>query len=73
MQFKNYSKLVNITKKEHTHRYREETGSYHWEEGEGHYRDGGKRRYKLLGINRLEDVLYSTGIYQYFVITVNEK
>ena len=32
MQFKKYSKLVNTTKKEHSHRYREEIGGYQWEE-----------------------------------------
>ena len=33
VQFKKHSKLVNTTKKEHSHRSREETGGYQWEEG----------------------------------------
>ena len=37
---KKYNKLVNITKKKQTHRYREQTSGYQWEEGrgEGQYR-----------------------------------
>ena len=40
---KKYNKLVNITKKQQTHRYREQTSGYQWGEGrgEGQYRDGG--------------------------------
>jgi len=28
-----YNKLVNITKKKQTHRYKEQTGGYQWGEG----------------------------------------
>ena len=37
---KKYNKLVNITKKKQTHRYRKQTSSYQWEErrGEGQNR-----------------------------------
>ena len=37
---KKYNKLVNITKKKETNRYREQTSGYHWGEGreEGQYR-----------------------------------
>ena len=31
----NYNKLVNITKKKETHRYREQTSGYQWGEGSG--------------------------------------
>ena len=42
---KKYNKLVNITKKKQTHRYREQTSSYLWGEGrgEGQYRGRGLR------------------------------
>ena len=42
MDYKKYSKLVNITKKKQTHRYRELTSGYQWGEGmgEGQYRVG---------------------------------
>ena len=30
-----YNKLVNITKKKHTHRYREQTSHYQWGEERG--------------------------------------
>ena len=39
-----YNKLVDITQKKQTHRYREQTSSYRWE-GEGresHYRGRGR-------------------------------
>ena len=47
--FKKYSKLVNITKKKQTHRYREQTSGYHWEAG-GAIEEWRQRRYKLLGV-----------------------
>ena len=36
---KEYSKLVNVTKRKQTHRYREQTSGYQWGErkGEGQY------------------------------------
>ena len=34
-EFKKYNKLVNITKKKQTHRYREQTSGYQWGEGKG--------------------------------------
>ena len=42
MEYKEYNKLVNITKKKQIHRYREQTSGYQWGEGrgEGHYRGG---------------------------------
>ena len=33
MESKKYNKLVNITKKKQTHRYREQTSGYQWGEG----------------------------------------
>ena len=33
VESKKYSKLVNITKKKQTHRYREQTGSNQWQSG----------------------------------------
>ena len=43
---KKYKKLVNITKKMQTHRYREQTGGYQWgeERGEGQYKGVGLRQ-----------------------------
>ena len=35
MESKKHSKLVNITKKKQTHRYREQTSGYQWGEGRG--------------------------------------
>ena len=35
VESKNYSKLVNITKKKQSHRYREQTSSYQWGEERG--------------------------------------
>ena len=32
---KKYNKLVNITEKKETHRYREQTSGYQWGEGSG--------------------------------------
>ena len=32
---KKYNKLVNITRKKQTHRYREQTSGYQWGEGRG--------------------------------------
>ena len=33
VESKKYNKLVNITKKKQTHRYREQTSGYQWGEG----------------------------------------
>ena len=43
MESKKYNKLVNMTKKKQTHRYREQTSGYQWgeERGEGQYRGRG--------------------------------
>ena len=38
VESKNYNKLMNITKKKQTHRYREQTSGYQWW---GARRDGG--------------------------------
>ena len=35
MEFKNYNRLVNITQKRQTHRYREQTSDYQWGGGRG--------------------------------------
>ena len=39
---KKYNKLVNITKKKQTHRYREQTSGYQWGEGRGERQDRGR-------------------------------
>ena len=49
VESKKYNKLVNITKKKQTHRYREQTSGYHWEAG-GAIEEWRQRRYKLLGV-----------------------
>ena len=45
MESKKYNKLVTITKKKQTHRYREQTTDCQWGEGsgEGQYRSRGLR------------------------------
>ena len=40
-----YNKLVNITKKKQTHRYREQTSGYQWGEGRGEGKYKGGRSY----------------------------
>ena len=44
MDSKKYNKLVNITKKKQTHRYREQTSSYQWGEGRR------ERKYRVRGL-----------------------
>ena len=39
MESKKYNKLVNITKKKQTYRYRKQTSGYQWDEGQ--YMGGG--------------------------------
>ena len=41
MKSKKYNKLVNITKKKQTHRYREQPSGYQWGEGRGNIGMGG--------------------------------
>ena len=48
MDSKKYNNLVNITKKEQTHRYREQISSYQWEKGSGEGQDRGR---ELRGTN----------------------
>ena len=43
MEAKNYNKLVNITKKKHTYRYREQTSGYLWGKGKGEGQYRGRR------------------------------
>ena len=38
MEYEKYSKLVNITKKKQTHRYRLQSSGYQWREGGGNIR-----------------------------------
>ena len=48
---KKYNKLVNITEKKQTDRYKEQTSGYQWGEGRGDGQDRGRGlRYKLLRI-----------------------
>ena len=42
MESKKYNKLVNITKRKQTHRYREQISGYQWGEGRGGEQDGSK-------------------------------
>ena len=74
MESRKYNKLVNITEKKQTHRYREQNSGYQWGEGgEGENRGGRGNRYKLLGIKiGHKDTMYITGNKnQYFIVTVN--
>ena len=41
MESKKYNKLVNITNKKQTHRYKEQTSGYQWSGEEGQYRGWG--------------------------------
>ena len=54
---KKYNKLVNITKKKQTHRYRKQTSSYQWEERRGEGQNRGRGR----GLINYKDMLYNTG------------
>ena len=42
VESKNQNKLVNITKKKHTRRYKEQPSSYQWEEGSGKGQNRGR-------------------------------
>ena len=58
MESKKYNKLVNITKKKKTHRYKEQTSGYQL--GGVWRRD--MERYKLLGVRWVQGcILYNTG------------
>ena len=63
MESKKCNKLVEITKKKQTHRYREYTRGYYWGRGGGRGNMGeGNKRYKLLGYQiSCKNVLYNTG------------
>ena len=52
-------KLVNMTKKEPTNGYGEQTSDYLW--GRGQYRGGGGVSTKYWVQHRLKDILYNTG------------
>ena len=53
---KKYNKLLNLTKKKWTHRYREQISGYHcgvgWENG----------RHKLLGVREAQECIVQHGI-----------
>ena len=42
VESKKYNKVVKITKKKQTHRYREQTSGYQWGKGRGEGRDRGR-------------------------------
>ena len=68
---KKYNKLVNITKKKLTHRYREQSSGYQWELGKGDT-EVGRGRYKLLGVRQIQGcIVQHRECSQYFVIAVN--
>ena len=46
VESKKYNKLVNIAKKQQTHRYKEQSSGYQWGEGKGLR----IKKYKLLGV-----------------------
>ena len=62
MESKKLNKLVNITKKTQTHRYKEQTSGYQWGEGrgEGQYRGRGVRGTIMCKIT-YKDILYNMG------------
>ena len=62
---KKYNKLVNITKQQQTHRYREQTSGYQW--GGGNIGPGGTNYWDRLKGGTVQHREYS----QSFVITVN--
>ena len=49
VESKKYNKLVNITKKKQSHRYREQTSGYQWGGGTGNI-EWGSGKHKLLGV-----------------------
>ena len=63
MESKKYIKVVTITKKKQSHRYREQTSGYQWGEGrgEGQYRVGGLRGTNYWYKISYKDILYNTG------------
>ena len=72
MESQKYNKLVNITKRKHTHR--EQTSGYQWREGteKGQCSGGGKAQtiqYKIGSSHIIQHREYS----QYFAVTVNGK
>ena len=63
MESKKYNKLVNITKKKQTHRYREQPSACQWGEvGDRRYRRGAVGGTKYWVSDRLKDVLYNTRV-----------
>ena len=64
MESKKYNKLVNITKKKKTHRYREQTCGYQWGErrGEGQHRSRGLRGINYYVKNKLQG--YTVGTFK---------
>ena len=69
------NKLVNITKKKHTHRYREQTSDYQSGEGQGEGQDRvGEQEVQttVYEINKLQGYIIQHREYnQYLIITVN--
>ena len=62
MEYKKYSKLVNITKKKRTRRYREQTSaSVGRGRGEGQYRVGDSEVQTVMYKISYKDILYNTG------------
>ena len=61
VESKKYNKLVNITKKKQTHRYREQASGYQWGGGRG---STGLGKWEVQTIGRktgYKDVVYNTG------------
>ena len=68
VESKNYSKLVNITKKKWIHGYRTQTNGYQFREWYMGWGMGGTNYCKI----GYKDILYNTEEYShYFVITLN--
>ena len=61
MESKKYNKLVNVTKKKQTHKYREQTSGYQWGVMERQQGNGGVGGIDYWVLDRLRDVWYNTG------------
>ena len=70
---KKYNKLVKITKKKQSHRYREQTSGYQWGAGKwkGKYRRGGLRDTNYYVKNKLQVYVVQHTEYSQYFITIN--
>ena len=59
MESQKYNKLVDVTKRKHTHR--EQTSGYQWREGKEKGQCSGGGKAQTIQYKRLKVILYNTG------------